>query len=262
MSDVSPSALPFSVLAELTAVVPELTLVGSFARDYWVHYVAGLPLGAATLDIDVTILVASLNEYRERLRPLDGPTGVGIVFHVQDQQVDIIPYGDLAENGIVEPMPGVTLDITGMAEANQHSVTVMADGQHARLPTLASMIALKVVAWSYRGETTNKDARDLGPLLDATYNGPFADHLWQDEEAGRRWNYDDTLMGPYRAGVEVFSTWQPDSIARLRSYLASDKKETLAARMARHGGGSIERRLEQLRAFSKGLSGRDQRLSL
>lgn len=78
MNEVSSSALPFSVLAEIEELVPELTLVGSFARDYWVHYVAGLPLGALTLDIDVTILVTSMAEYRERLRPLDGPTGVGM----------------------------------------------------------------------------------------------------------------------------------------------------------------------------------------
>lgn len=255
MSEVSSSTLPFAVLAELQAVAPDITLVGSFARDYWVHDVAGLPRGALTLDIDVTILVTSMSEYRDRLRHLDGPTGVGIVFHVRGQQVDIIPYGDLAENGIVETIPEFTLDVTGMAEAAEHAVTVMAGEQQARLPTLASMIALKVVAWGYRGDTTDKDARDLGPLLDATHHGPFADLLWEDEEAGLRWEYDDTLMGPYRAGIEVHSTWHPASRARLRTYLRGTARETLAARIARHGGSSVEQRREQLAAFDEGLGG-------
>lgn len=256
MREVEASALPFSVLAEVQALVPELTLVGALARDYWVHYVAGLPVGAQTLDVDVTILVKSMAEYRERLGPLDGPTGVGVVFYVQGHRVDIIPYGDVAQNGIIEPVPGVTLDITGMAEAAQHAITVKAEGQQVRLPTLASMIALKVVAWGYRGNTTDKDARDLGPLLDATYHGPFANEVWQDDEAGQRWDYDDRLMGPYRAGVEVYDTWRPATLNRLRSYLADEQQETLAARMTRSGGGPLEWRAEQLAAFDQGLGGR------
>jgi predicted nucleotidyltransferase len=256
MREVDASALPLSVLAEIQTLVPELTLVGSFARDYWVHYVAGLPLGAQTLDVDVTILVKSMTEYHERLRTLDGPTGVGVVFHVQGQRVDIIPYGDVANNGIIEPVPEVTLDVTGMAEAAEHAVTVAADGQEVRLPTLASMIALKIIAWAYRGNTTDKDARDLGPLLDATHHGPFAEEVWDDEEAGERWDYVDTLMGPYRAGLEVREIWRPESVQRLRSNLAGEQLRTLAARIVRSGGGSVDRRIEQLGALDLGLDGR------
>ena len=251
---VDASALPFSVVAEVQTFVPELILVGSFARDYWVHYVAGLPIGALTLDVDVTILVKSMDEYRERLSPLDGPTGVGLAFHVQGQLVDIIPYGDAAQNGIIEPVPGVTLDVTGMAEAAHHAITVTSGSQEIRLPTLASLIALKLVAWGYRGGTTDKDARDLGPLLDATYLGPFADEVWADDEAGKRWHYDDTLMGPYRAGVEVHDTWHAESLERLRSCLAGERQETLAVRMVRSGGGTFEQRVEQLDAFGQGLA--------
>lgn len=257
MKDVDASALPLSVIAEVETLAPEVTLVGSFARDYWVHYVAGLPLGAQTLDVDVTILVKSMAEYRKRLGPFDGPSGVGVVFHIQGQLVDIIPYGDVATDGIIEPVPDVTLDVTGMAEAAEHAITVTAGGQQVRLPTLASMIALKVIAWGYRGDTTDKDARDLGPLLDATHRGPMAEDLWEDDEAGNRFDYDDTLMGPYRAGVEVHDTWLPESVDRLRTYISREQVQTLAARMVRAGGGILELRAEQLVAFVQGLAGRN-----
>lgn len=79
--------------------------------------------------------------------------------------------------------------------------------------------------------------------------------MWQDDEAGQRWDY-DTLMGPYRGEVEVHDTWQPDSLNRLRSCLAGEQQETLAARMTGSGGGSFERRVEQLAAFGQGLGGR------
>ena len=42
--------LPEGLLQTLGELVPEFTLVGSFARDYWVHTIAGLPRGARTLD--------------------------------------------------------------------------------------------------------------------------------------------------------------------------------------------------------------------
>ncbi|WP_262851389.1 hypothetical protein [Mumia quercus] len=56
--------LPVSILDELCAHVTGFALIGSFARDYWVHGVAGLAPGALTLDVDITILVGSMEEYR------------------------------------------------------------------------------------------------------------------------------------------------------------------------------------------------------
>lgn len=95
------SALPAGLLQSLSRVVPEYTLVGAFARDYRVHTVAGLPLGARTLDVDISILVSSLADYRERLKQLDRPHGVGIRFVVDGVQVDVIPYGpEVAPGGI------------------------------------------------------------------------------------------------------------------------------------------------------------------
>lgn len=43
--------LPEGLLQTLGELVPEFTLVGSFARDYWVHTIAGLPRGTRTLDV-------------------------------------------------------------------------------------------------------------------------------------------------------------------------------------------------------------------
>ena len=171
--------------------------------------------------------------------------------------MDIIPYGGVARNGIVEPIPGVTLDVTGMAEAAEHAVTVGVGGQEVRLPTLASMVALKIIAWAYRGDTTDKDARDLGPLLDATHHGPFSEGVWADEEAGERWDYVETLMGPYRVGREVRATWRSESVRRLRQNLAGSQVRTLAARIVRSGGGSVDRRIEQLVALDRGLDAED-----
>lgn len=57
--------LPEGLLLTLGQLIPEFTLVGSFARDYWVHTIAGLPRGARTLDVDIAILVPSIDAYRK-----------------------------------------------------------------------------------------------------------------------------------------------------------------------------------------------------
>ena len=116
-----PLALPPErLLRTLSDAIGDFTPVGSFARDYLVHDVAGLPRGAQTLDVDIAILVASMTDYRARLRQLDGPRGSGLTFQVEGVAVDVIPYGtELATTGIIEPIPGVALDVTGRG-ALQH----------------------------------------------------------------------------------------------------------------------------------------------
>ncbi|HEX8973534.1 hypothetical protein [Oryzihumus sp.] len=255
MNVADPGLLPVGVLKELSDVVPEMALVGSFARDYWIHTVAGLPLGAQTMDVDITILVSSMEEYRHRLKRLEGPTGTGLVFRVQGHRVDVIPYGGITDDGIVEPTPGVTLDVTGMEEAVETAVRVKVDDLEIRIPTLASMIGLKVVAWAYRRDSTHKDARDLGPLLDATHSGPFKEAVWADEDAGDLWSYDPMLVGPFKAGREVRDSWQQKSIAHLVQLLEPSARAVLAARIVHEQGGQGTVRQEQLEAFAFGVAG-------
>ena len=197
------TGLPDRLLRELDDVVGAYTLVGSFARDYWIHDVCGMPRGADTKDVDISILVSSFTSYRARLKSLHGLRGTGLAFRVADVVVDIIPFGsDIAPGGILEPVPGVTLDVTGMAESVESGVTITAGERTLQVPTLASMIGLKLIAWDYRRDSTHKDARDLGPLLRATYHEPFEAEVWADESAGARWGYDDLSSWVPTAPVE------------------------------------------------------------
>lgn len=256
------TGLPDRLLRELDDVVGAYTLVGSFARDYWIHDVCGMPRGADTKDVDISILVSSFTSYRARLKSLHGLRGTGLAFRVADVVVDIIPFGsDIAPGGILEPVPGVTLDVTGMAESVESGVTITAGERTLQVPTLASMIGLKLIAWDYRRDSTHKDARDLGPLLRATYHEPFEAEVWADESAGARWGYDDLLMGPYRAGRELRSTWQPSSRERLLDILSGALLPELATQIAHHYRGTAELMAEQLDALYAGLA-KDATLSI
>jgi hypothetical protein len=85
-------------------------------------------------------------------------------------------------------------------------------------------------------------------LFDASYQGMFEDGCWGDDEAGTRWNYVIDLMGPYRLGHEVASTFRPDVVRTLDSRLDAHA-DRLASRMS--AGATY--RLEQLDAFVAGL---------
>lgn len=248
------TGLPEGVVGELEEAAGPFTLVGAHARDYWVHDVCGMPRPALTQDVDIAILVPSFASYRERLASLDGPVGTGLVFRVAGVLVDIIPFGpELAPDGIIEPVPGVTLDVTGMAESVETAVLVPSVDRSIRVPSLAAMIGLKLIAWGYRHDSTPKDARDLGPLLTATYRGPFADRVWSDQEACDRWGYDDLVLGPYLAGRDLGSTWRPGSQSRLRETLLPSRIPELATQIARYGAEDPHVRSQQLEALAAGL---------
>lgn len=247
--------LPEGLLPALREVLPEFTLVGSFARDYRVHTVAGLPRVARTLDVDISILVPSIAEYRRRLRHFDGPHGTGIRFLVNGVSVDVIPYGpDVAPGGITETVDGITLDVTGMAEAAEDAELVHTPDSIVRVPTLSSMIGLKIVAWNYRSANTTKDARDLGPLIAATYHGPAGDALWSESEAGDKWDYDDVLMGPYLAGQQLNATWRNESLNRLIQILDQTGLATLSTQISRLHRTSIGLVADQLAALKAGIA--------
>ena len=247
--------LPEGLLHTLSAVIPDFTLVGSFARDHRVHTIAGLPRVAQTLDVDIAILVPSMTDYRTQLKPFNGPHGTGIAFLIDGIQVDVIPYGpQIAPQGIVEPLEGVTLDVTGMRESAASAEQVHIGTATVRIPTLSSMIGLKLIAWAYRNHMTQKDARDLGPLITATYHGPAADAVWADRDAGQKWDYDDMVIGPYLAGRELAATWEQESLQRLIRILDPTGIAELATQIARPSTTQITLIAEQLAALRHGIA--------
>ncbi len=239
------------VLRALTTVLPVPTVIGSFARDYWALCVADVNRVAVTLDVDVTILVDTLQEYRRVLTALGAGPRDSVV-KVLGFEVDVIPYGGLETDGIVETTPGVTLDVTGMREAVAGAERVVVDDLVVCVPQLADMIGLKVIAWGYRQELTDKDARDIGVLFDVTHRGPFGDELWQDEAAGVRCDYDPVLMGPFRAGRSLGRSWDPTSRLRLTETLSRNAAD-LAARISRFDGSVAGLRMEQIDALRSGV---------
>lgn len=90
--------------------------------------------------------------------------------------------------------------------------------------------------------------------MKATFHGPDGDALWSDSESGDKWDYDNMLVGPYRAGRQLGSGWKAESVNRLREILDT-KSPTLATQIARHGRSSVDLVVDQFNALRQGLDG-------
>lgn len=233
---------------DLSARLGDFVLVGSWARDLCLLE-AGRELGRATDDLDIAVATPTLDDLDRRLGDLAPRGGHGVRVRCHDIDVDVLPFGGVARDGIVEPDEDSSLDVTGIAEAFDHARRhVLPAGLEIRAASLPTMIALKVVAWDVRSPGTDKDAEDLARLMDATYGPNHLDHCYTSPHA-ERWDYDVELIGPFEAGRELARTLRPSSRARVTEILTGPRRDRLAALM-----NGIRRYEPQLDALTHGLT--------
>ncbi|AQP48565.1 hypothetical protein BW730_14710 [Tessaracoccus aquimaris] len=194
-----------SLLAELEARFPNFLLIGAHARDYVVHSQGGLRVPRSTRDIDVSIGVVSHAEYAERTAGLEAICDTGMAFTICGVHVDVLPFGSIADQdtGHVLTGDGVITDVTGMAEAFTHANLVPIHGHLVRIPNLANLLILKTIAWRMRGDQTDKDASDLGWLMEASSHGSFEERLWSDEGVALLERFTPDEIGIYLAGGDA-----------------------------------------------------------
>lgn len=239
---------PVEALHQLRSLIGDFVVVGALARDFVVHGLAGLPRGRDTRDLDVAVAVPGRDAYAAALDSIGPPGGLILRREIAGVDVDLIPFGELEQEGVVEIQDGVVLDVTGMREAFETAISVtLKSGSSVKTANLTGMILLKLVAWDMRGRTDNRDATDLGALLDASYSGVFWDRCWEPGSATERWDWDERMVGPHLEGQGVGRMATPRTAERLRGILSRDAVDRLVLKIPGH-----ERR-QQLAAFREGL---------
>ena len=96
-------------------------------------------------------------------------TVIGTSDELVGRQLDIMPFG----RGIEEPRTVIrwrsdvttVMSVAGFAEVLASSIEHRVGGQRIRLASVPGLAILKLVAWSDRGTTTDKDAVDFARLL-------------------------------------------------------------------------------------------------
>lgn len=245
-SDAGEHAFPVEVrvaLATLSRRLGDVMLVGSWARDVCLVLDAWLDPGRMTDDLDVAVATSSLRELDERLGELGPRGGHGVRIYVEGVGVDVLPYGGLASDGIVQTSADSQLDVTCMAEAWRHADRLhVGDDVVIRTASLPLMVALKLVAWDVRSPGTDKDAQDFSRLLQATHQqGHYLDACYADP-AGERFDWDPHQVGPFRVGRHLAEALEPGSRDRLVRVLGGDAEgDRLRAVSERFARGSAMR---------------------
>jgi len=221
--------VPRRTLHDLQTEVGDFVLVGMAAVDLVARAIADLPVSRLTRNVDVAISVDSEPALRQRTQRLV-PRGKGSRLHfwLGGARVDVVPFGDVAPGDRLV-LDDTTFDVSGLSDASRTSIDLrLGDDLVVRVASLASLVVLKIIAWTDRGaETDHKDAHDLGLLLRASASGRFADDLWEDDEALEQTDFDPERAGPFRVGQQIAREFEPSLVERLEATLTASSGQQL-----------------------------------
>jgi len=167
------------ILLELTAYFKEFGIaffvIGATARDI-IMEIHNEKSGRLTHDLDIAITVNDWNQYQ---RIEDGiiklknfskdPNQKQRFLYLNKFQLDIVPFGEIMnqDNKIFwPPDEEFAMSVLGFSAANSATLKVVIDEEiEIKVASLSGIFLLKIAAWNDRSQKTNKDADDIGFIL-------------------------------------------------------------------------------------------------
>jgi predicted nucleotidyltransferase len=147
-------------------------VVGATARDYILEFGHGRTSSRMTRDVDIGVKVVDWEQY-EKLTSALLFTGQFTAswnrhrFIFREVMVDIVPFGPVADQASMihwPPEHDHIMSVLGFQEAYDHSVRVRLSNDpllEIRIPTLAGLALIKLIAWHGAYPERPKDAADL-----------------------------------------------------------------------------------------------------
>jgi predicted nucleotidyltransferase len=167
-------------------------VTGAIARDLLLRYGHKIHTGRATKDVDIAVAVTGWNEFsafKARLLASDVfsevPKMHGRVRYQESLDVDLLPFGGIEDGNrsIAWPPDRETiLNLFAFQEVLAVAVEVrLPGGESVRIPSLAGLGLLKIVAWVDRRLTApGKDASDFGIILRHYLPAGNEERLWDE----------------------------------------------------------------------------------
>ena len=152
-------------------------VVGALVRILILEQHYKIPIGVATLDIDIAITVVDWNHYEKLIDSLivaktfvpDSKIYHRLLF--KDKfPVDLIPFGAVESSaGMIQwpPDQSIEMNVTGFGDVFNDTILVhLSDRLDVRFVSLPGLAVLKFIAWRDRhNEFPTKDAVDIATLL-------------------------------------------------------------------------------------------------
>lgn len=169
-------------------------IVGATARDYILEFYHGRRSPRMTMDVDIGVKVADWEQY-DKLTSALLATGQFTAsenrhrFFFRQVMVDIVPFGPVADQNMMihwPPEHEFIMSVLGFQEAYDHSDTVRLSNDpllEVRIPTLAGLALIKLIAWHDAYPERQKDAEDLKFIMHQYEHTVNMDRLYDTEQA-------------------------------------------------------------------------------
>lgn len=133
----------------------------------------GFKPSRGTRDIDFAIMISSLKDFENIVEALEkhGFTKVQAPWTLYHKEyntvIDLLPFGEIEQNYTVQFNKRVTdLHVLGFTEVLETTDEIMIEERVVKVPTLAGMVILKLVAWSDRPEERGNDLYDVLRIIE------------------------------------------------------------------------------------------------
>lgn len=256
----------FSVIGSMKVV-----FLGAFARDLIFYHINGIEAPRATMDIDICVQMSSWDDFNAACKELraigfsdDGPEHPEKLRDINGQEIDLLPFGSLSEDGrtITWPTDDSPWTILGIQEAHDHAWQVRIDGMNLRVIPPCGMIYLKMLSIYDRPDARRKkDTQDINYVLKHYLNVTERDRLrsnGSDSDLMEKCRGDLELAAARLAGRDIGGIISDETSRELSEILhkeaTSRSRCPIAHTLASHYRGSFQRSREVLKNILEGLS--------
>lgn len=168
------------ILLELTGYFKEAGIsffvIGATARDI-IMELHDTQSGRLTYDLDIAITV---NDWEQWLKVEQELLKLENFTEDKDQkqrfiykgefQLDIVPFGEIMKKDhkiFWPPNEEMAMSVLGFTAADEAALPVRIDDEtEIKIATLSGIFILKIIAWKDRHQSNNKDADDIGFILE------------------------------------------------------------------------------------------------
>ncbi|MEQ8910340.1 MAG: hypothetical protein RIC95_14165 [Vicingaceae bacterium] len=228
----------------------------------------GIEPNRGTKDIDLAIMIATLQEYEELSSSLEKEGFKSVkaprTFYSDQYNVaiDLLPFGEIEEQDTIQFNERYTdLHVLGFKEVLQNPSTVHIEEKIVNIPPLEGMVILKLVAWSDRPEERENDLSDILRIIEHYFNLNYDEIVEFHHDTFPAEGFDQLKIAAEvlgrKAKLHLSKSKNLESRIQnvLENNLTNGKKSVIAKEWARAKDWEIEYALSVLKAFQNGING-------
>ncbi len=235
----------------------EFIVIGATARDFLFNYVYKTNLMLrATNDLDLAILIDTWDGYDNIVNELVSNYGFSKTKMKQrllfgKMPLDIIPFGDIEENGSIywTPERTIKMSVKGFREVFDSGIHLRFDDIVFRILSLQGLFITKLIAWNERKIVKKTDAEDIDTII-FNYNEFYPNDLYENySHLIKSADYDYRLAGVtiFGSRLNSFLRNYPDLHSEIISILSGEISESSELVLAMNNIASYDMNLKALK---------------